>query len=44
LQCNKVGETTDELSLSLCPRCRRQQLMRILLCGDFPLLSPKCEK
>ena len=34
LQCNKVAETTDELSLSLCPRCKRNELMRVLFQGE----------
>jgi hypothetical protein len=44
LQCNKAAETTDELSISLCTRCRSQQLMRILVYGDPPPLSPRREQ
>jgi len=44
LQCNKIAETIEDLFVHVCPRCRRQQLMRILVCGDPPLLSPKCEQ
>lgn len=41
LQCNKIAETIEDLFVHVCPRCRRQELMRILLRGDPPPLSPK---
>jgi ferredoxin len=44
LQCNKITQTIDDLFVHVCPRCRRQQLLRILLCGDPPPSSPKCEQ
>jgi ferredoxin len=44
LQYNKITETIEDLFVHVCPRCRRQQLMRILVCGDPPLLSKKCEQ
>jgi hypothetical protein len=43
-QCNKITETIADPFVHVCPKCRRQQLMRILLCADPPPLSAECEQ